>query len=129
MSLSSFSHGPKLVLRGLRVELTGAMTAAFAAKAARLFRHEPDILRLRIDVGVDHHKSGCGFVARGQIDLPGPDLTASTRCDDAVVAVSLLIDKLDRMLRKRATARRRNRHHDDIRIHPVRPEQASAAVS
>lgn len=115
----------KLVLRGIHVDLTAAMKASLTAKAERLFRHEPDILRLRIDVGVDHTLSRRRFVAKGYIDIAGPDLAASTYHDDAYAAMSLLIDKLDRMLRKRATAHRRTRHRDDIRIHPFESELAS----
>lgn len=111
----------KLELRGIHVDLTEAMKAALVARAERLFRHEPRIIRVRIEVGSDHKRSPHRFVAKGYVDLPGPNLAASVSCEDAYAAMSLLIDKLDRMLRKRATAHLRTRHKDDIRIHRPAP--------
>jgi putative sigma-54 modulation protein len=107
----------KLIVRGIHVELTDAMKAAIVARAERLFRHEPHILMLRVDVERDHKRRGRMFVAKGKVEIAGPDITASTASGDAYLAIGLLIDKLDRMLRKRATALRRKRHAGDIREH------------
>lgn len=107
----------KLIVRGIHVELTEAMKASITAKAERLFRHEPQILLLRVDVERDHERRGRMFVAKGHVEIAGPDITASTASSDAYLAIGLLIDKLDRMLRKRVTAQRRKRHSDDIREH------------
>ncbi|MCR6657020.1 MAG: ribosome-associated translation inhibitor RaiA [Opitutus sp.] len=126
MSVTIPDLSSKLVLRGIHVDLTEAMKASLTTKAERLFRHEPGILRLRIDVGVDNTLSRRRFVAKGYVDIAGPDLAASTYHDDAYAAMSLLITKLDRMLRKRATAHRRTRHRDDIRVHPAEPEMTDA---
>jgi putative sigma-54 modulation protein len=107
----------QLILRGIHLWLTDAMRAALAAKADRLFRHEPRILRLRIDVECDRRGSTRVFTARGRVELAGPDLTASVTTADAYLSINLLIDKLDRMLRKRMTHVLRRRLGDDIRAH------------
>jgi len=108
---------PKLILRGIHLTLTEAMRRALAEKADRLFRHEPRVLRLRIDVGSDLVGRARMFIAKGRIEIAGPDLTASVRTGDAYAAINLLIDKLDRMLRKRNTSLIRRRAADDIRAH------------
>lgn len=111
---------PKLILRGIHLWLTDAMRSAIETKAERLLRHEPRIVRIRIDVDKVPHKGGeMQFVARGLIEIHGPDLAASVTTEDAYKSVDLLIDRLDRMLRKRNTAMHRGRGEDDIREHVV----------
>ena len=109
--------GAKLLLSGIHVDLNEATKESIESKAYRLFRHEPRILRIRIDV---ERTSGGGtwmFTAKGHIEISGPDLMASVTTEDAHKSVNLLIDKLDRMLRKRTTAMSSVRHDDDIRAH------------
>jgi putative sigma-54 modulation protein len=110
-------HRSRLILRGIHLWLTEAMKAALETKAERLFRHEPRILRLRIDVDRDFRGRIRFFAAKGRIEIAGPDLTASVTNEDAYTSINLLIDKLDRMLRKRTTAVIRRRGSGDIREH------------
>jgi putative sigma-54 modulation protein len=110
-------HDPKLIIRGIHLSLTAGMRTALEKKAERLFRHEPDILRVRIDVERDALGRVPMFIAKGRVELPGPDLTAAVTSDRTSTSVNLLIDKLDRMLRKRASNRMRRRGSDDIRTH------------
>jgi putative sigma-54 modulation protein len=112
---------PQVLLRGIHLSLTDAMRASIEAKAARLIRHEPRLLRIRIDVEDQRRGSTPWFVAKGYLEVQGPDRFASVGSDDAYKSVDLLIDKLDRQLRKRATAHRRARASGDIRRH-VAPE-------
>jgi Ribosome-associated protein Y (PSrp-1) len=111
----------KLLLRGIHFELNDATKALIESKAERLFRHEPRIVRLRINVERDPRGRGRTFTAKGRIELAGPDLTASVSTDAAVVSVTLLIDKLDRMLRKRMSNLMRRRHAEDIRSYAALP--------
>jgi putative sigma-54 modulation protein len=117
-------HRSNLLLRGIHVWLTDAMKAALESKAERLFRHEPRILRLRIDVERDLRGPMRVFTAKGRIEIAGPDLTASVTTSDAYTSINLLIDKLDRMLRKRMTTVLRRRASGDIREHAPRPALA-----
>ncbi len=114
----------RLILRGIHLWLTDAMKAALESKANRLFRHEPRILRLRIDVEYDLRGRARVFTAKGRIEIAGPDLTAAVTTEDAYTAINLLIDKLDRMLRKRMTSTLRKRTAGDIRTYA--PHQAVA---
>jgi putative sigma-54 modulation protein len=117
----SSENRPKLILRGIHIGLTDAMKAALENKTERLFRHEPDILRLRVDVERDLRGRARVFTAKGRIEIAGPDLTAAVTTEDAYTSINLLIDKLDRMLRKRMTVVKRRRTTDDIRAHAVSP--------
>lgn len=107
----------KLLLRANDVEFREAEKAAIETKANRLFRHEPRILRLRIQVERDLRGRNRDFTAKGLIEVAGPDLTATVAANSGPAAVALLIDKLDRMLRKRTTNLLRGRATDDIRRH------------
>ena len=119
IATDSVSLSPKVILRGIHLRLTDAMKASLSEKAEKLLRHEPRILLVRIDVVREHTRIGRRFTARGHIEIAGPDLTASTFHEDGYLAINLLIDKLDRMLRKRATAHRRSRYKDDVRHHSL----------
>lgn len=110
--------GSKLVLTGLHLWLTEAMKTTLTTKAERLFRHESQIVRVRISIDCEHHRTGKEFVASGQIEIHGPDLTATVKSDDAYKAMDELIQNLDRMLRKRSTAQLSRRTADDLRNHP-----------
>ncbi len=92
------------------------MKALIKAKTERLFRHEPRILRVRIDVEPDVRSRTPRFTAKGRVELAGPDLTASTTAEAAPASITLLIEKLDRMLRKRASNLLRRRTTGDIRV-------------
>lgn len=111
----------KIILRGVNLWLTDAMKAAITRKAKRLFRHEPRIVRVRIGIDCEHRRTGREFCALGQIEVHGNDLLASVTDADAYRAIDRLVQKLDRMLRRRTTARRRSRAAFDIRTHLVAP--------
>ena len=114
---ASSEQRTNLILRGIHLELTDAVKAALETKAERLFRHQPDILRVRIDVEPDFHHRQRVFTAKGRIEIAGPDLSAAVTTGDAYKSAHLLIDKLDRMLRRRTTGVIRQRTTDDIRAH------------
>lgn len=110
----------KLILRGIHLNITDGLRASITAKVARLLRHDPHLVRVRIDVDAERRGQAWAFTAKGELELEGPNLCASVTTSDGYAAVDLLISKLDRMLRKRATARRRGRTADDIRNHDER---------
>lgn len=92
----------KLLLRGVHLDLTQALRDIVAEKTGRLFRHETDLVRLRLDLEHDRTKSPMqAFVARGRLELHGPDLVASVASEDCYKSVDLLVDKLDALLRRR----------------------------
>lgn len=104
-----------LILRGVRVEFSESDKNLIARKVSRLSRHEPEILRIRLDVERTRNPHRVEFEAKGYIELPGPNLSASVSTDEPLKSVDLLIAKLDRMLRKRATAATVRRYAGNIR--------------
>ena len=109
---------PRIIVRGVHFDLPAGLRSIVEDKVARLLRHEERIIRVRLDL--EHDKSrdpNQAFVAKGHIEIHGPDLVASVASDDPQKSLDELTDKLDRMLRKRATAareRRRRRHGVEI---------------
>jgi len=110
------TDSPKLILSGIHLWLTDAMKTALRTKAERLFRHEPRILRLRIDVERDLHGRLRVFTAKGRVEIAGPDLSAAVTAENAYVAINRLIGRLDRMLRKRTSNLLRRRATGHLRV-------------
>lgn len=104
--------GAKVLLRGIHLTLTDALRDTLRAKASRLLRHEPRIDRIRIDLEHDATRGRAVFVAKGHIEIGGPDLLASVASEDAYKAADLLVDKLDRALHRRAEVFKTRRHRD-----------------
>jgi|SRR5471030_3126242 putative sigma-54 modulation protein len=93
----------ELIVSGIHFELTPSLKTYVAEKADRLFRHEERIVRLRVELECDPKEAvGTRFKAKGHIIIHGPALNAVVESDECHKAVALLVDKLDRMLRRRA---------------------------
>ncbi len=109
---------PRIIVRGVHFEITDALRSAIEDKVARLLRHEDHIIRVRFDIEHDRARDPKqAFIAKGHIEIHGPDLVASEASDDPHKSLDELVDKLDRMLRKRATAaRERRRHRPNVEI-------------
>ncbi|WP_404424411.1 ribosome hibernation-promoting factor, HPF/YfiA family [Nibricoccus sp. IMCC34717] len=105
----------RTLIRGIHLDLTDALRAAIQEKTSRLFRHQDRILRLRVDLEHDKTRSETErFVAKGHIEIGGPDLVASASAGDAYEAVDALVDKLDGLLRRRAGQFKERRHRDAL---------------
>jgi len=102
----------KLIVRGVHLDLTEALRQAVANKAERLLRHNDYIIRVRIDLELDKTKDiNHRFIAKGHIEIGGPDLLASVSCEDCYKSIDLLVDKLDRLLERRHGIRKDKRNH------------------
>jgi putative sigma-54 modulation protein len=102
----------KFIIRGIHLDLTEALKQIAIEKATRLLRHNDHIIRLRIDLELDKTRGNADqFVAKGRIEISGPDLIASVHSEDAYKSLDLLIDKLDGQLRERHNHRKDKRNH------------------
>ena len=111
-SIDPVRFNDKLVLRGIHVTLTDALRTSVQHKVERLFRHEPQIVRIRVDIEHDKTKAiGHNFIAKGHIEIGGPDLIASEASEDAYKSIDLLVDKLGEMLRRRADTFHSGKRH------------------
>jgi|GEM_PF-133629 len=102
----------ELIVSGIHLELTPSLKAFVREKAERLFRHEERIVRIRVELECDPKEAvGTRFKAKGHIAIHGPDMNASVESDECHKAVSMVIDKLDRMLARRHQLQRVKRNH------------------
>ncbi|MFI5357753.1 MAG: ribosome hibernation-promoting factor, HPF/YfiA family [Opitutales bacterium] len=102
----------ELIVSGIHLELTPSLKTFVQEKTERLFRHEERIVRIRVELECDYNESiASRFKAKGHVLIHGPDLNAVVSADECHKAVSLVIDKLDRMLRKRACLHKEKRNH------------------
>lgn len=114
-NMNSQNHH-ELIVSGIHLELTPSLKTFVREKAERLFRHEERIVRIRVELECDPKEEvGTRFKAKGHIAIHGPDMNASVESDECHKAISMLIDKLDRMLARRHQLQRVKRNHP----HPV----------
>jgi putative sigma-54 modulation protein len=105
------NHTHDLIVSGIHLELTPSLKQFVHEKADRLFRHEERIIRLRVELECDPKQDVAHrFTAKGHIAINGPDMNASVSAEECHKAVALLVDKLDRMLAKRAQLFKTRRH-------------------
>lgn len=106
----------EVIVSGIHLELTPSLKTFVREKAERLFRHEERMVRVRVELECDRSPQvGMLFKAKGHIQIQGPDMNASVQADDCHKAISMLVDKLDRMLTRRHQLHRVKRNHP----HPV----------
>ena len=101
----------ELIVSGIHLELTPSLKTFVQEKTERLFRHEERIVRVRVELECDPTETvGARFKAKGHIAIHGPDMNATVASDECHKAVALLVDKLDRMLRRRSRLMKVKRH-------------------
>ncbi len=101
----------ELIVSGIHLELTPSLKTFVREKADRLFRHQERIVRVRVELECDSKQDvATRFTAKGHVEIHGPDLNAVVQSDECHKAVSLLMDKLDRMLSKRHHLYKIRRH-------------------
>jgi putative sigma-54 modulation protein len=101
----------ELIVSGIHLELTPSLKTFVQEKTERLFRHEERIVRIRVELECDPKETvGARFKAKGHIAIHGPDMNATVASDECHKAVALLVDKLDRMLRRRSRLMKVKRH-------------------
>jgi putative sigma-54 modulation protein len=106
------------MVRGIHLELTPALHQAALHKAEHLLRHEDHIVRIRLDLELDRTRGAKDvFIAKGRIEIRGPDLLAQVHSEDAYKSLDLLVDKLDELLRRRHQ-KRINTRNDQRRQAP-----------
>ncbi len=101
-----------LIISGIHLELTEALKTTVQQKMERLFKHGTRIIRLRIELEHCTCRDHLGeFNAKGHIVLSGPEIMVSVASEDLYKSIDLLVDKLDRKLRRRSRLLKVKRHH------------------
>jgi putative sigma-54 modulation protein len=118
-TISSNMNSPnhhELIVSGIHLELTPSLKTFVREKAERLFRHEERIVRIRVELECDPKETvATRFKAKGHVVIQGPEMNAAVEADECHKAISMLVDKLDRMLARRHQLHRVKRNHP----HPI----------
>ncbi len=114
--MNNHNSSHEVIVSGIHLDLTPSMKVYVQEKLERLFRHELRIVRIRVELECDPKQAPeQKFTAKGHVEIQGPDRYASVVADDCYKSVDLLVDKLDRMLGRRADEKHDKRKHP----HPV----------
>lgn len=105
------NHMNEVIVSGIHMDLSPSLKTFVQEKTDRLFRHQERIIRIRVELECDPKQAVANrFTAKGHIQINGPDMNASVSSDECHKATAMLIDKLDRMLERRARMFKARRH-------------------
>ena len=93
-----------VIISGLNLDLTGAIKNVVQSKVEKLFEHEDHIIRMRVELEYDPHNRSHQkeFIAKGHLEIRGNDPVCTAQTDDLYKSIDLMVQKLDRMLRRRS---------------------------
>lgn len=107
-----------IIISGTKVDLTDGLKNMVEEKLERLFRHEEQIIRIKVELEYDVRKSRQGeYIAKGHIEINGPPMIVSVNSDDLSKSIDEMVDKLDRKIRRRSRlnrVKRKSIHGVDI---------------
>lgn len=104
-----------VLISGNNIDLKPGLKQQIMEKVDKLFSHEQNIIRLRIDLEYDSNRTKKNeYTAKGIIEIRGNDIIVSSPADELMVAVDKLVNTLDRQLRRRSRMRKvkRKQSHD-----------------
>ena len=101
-------------------ELSESERTATIERMTRLTKSHPEIGRMYVDLERDQDTDHPSFVAKGQIEIEGPNLLASVADQNALKSVEFLIENFDRQLRRRKLPRVRTSLRAPRTAPPVR---------
>ena len=117
-----------ILISGLNLELTEALKNCVYEKMAKLFKHNERIIRLNVELEYQpSRKRNNEFIAKGHIELSGPDIVVSVESEDLYKSIDTLAEKLTRQIRRRHRLEKEKRNHPhEVDISSELPKTASA---
>lgn len=108
-----------VIISGLNMELTDAIKNIVYEKVEKLFEHDDQIIRMRVELEYDPHPKTHEkeFIAKGHLEVRGNDHIVHAGTDNLYKSIDEMVNKLDRMIRRRSRlqkAKIRNVHAIDI---------------
>ena len=93
-----------MIISGLHLDLSQALKNIVNEKMEKIFKHEENIIRVRVELEHDSRSSSHEneYTAKGHLELKGTTITISSSSDNIYKSIDDLIEKLDRGLRRRA---------------------------
>ena len=106
------TNAHEIIVSGIHVPLTEALKVYVNEKMQRLFGHEDQIVRIRVEIEFDDRKAKEDrFTAKAHLQIQGPDSNIAVTSDDAYKSIDLLVDKLSRAIQSRAGIHKDKRNH------------------
>jgi len=103
---SETAGSSRIIVSGIHLQLTPALRQAAESRAGRLMRRDRRVARVRIDLEVDRTRAVPEqFIAKGRLEISGPDLIARVASDNAYKSIDLLGAKFEELLRRRRQKR------------------------
>jgi len=114
----------KIIITGSHMELTDVLKQTVQEKMERLFRHSDQIVRVRVEIGPSVKKNAKEeFIAKGHIEINGPDIHISETSEDLYKSIDKMVDKLDRQLRHKSNRdKEKLKHPHDVEIPAAIPK-------
>jgi putative sigma-54 modulation protein len=110
--MNRYNTTQDVIVSGIHLELTPSLKTFVQEKVQRLFRHEERIGRIRFELECDPKQAVAQrFTVKGHLQINGPEMNASVASDECHKAISMLVDKLDRMLERRSRMMKTKRNH------------------
>ncbi len=95
--------GERLSASGINLQLSEAVSHHIVVKAGRLLHHQPRIDDVNIVLIRDREGAPqIQFTAKGRVERSGATLLASASGETACGAINLVVERLDRALRRQA---------------------------
>lgn len=121
--MNNTNNPHEVIVAGIHLDLTPSLKTYVHEKMERLFRHESHIVRIRVDLECDRqHDVQHKFIAKGQIEIRGPNIVCTAESEEMHKSIDLLVDKLDQVVRKR------HGQHKDKRNHPHAVEWSDVSL-
>ena len=108
-----------IIISGLNMELTEAIKNIVHENVEKLFEHDDQIIRMRVELEYDAHPKTHEkeFIAKGHLEVRGKDHIAHAETDNLYKSIDEMVNKLDRMIRRRSRmekSKRKDVHTIDI---------------
>lgn len=91
-----------VIISGRHLELTESIKNMVYHKVEKLFKHEDQIIRLRVELQEDPSDKEVCFTAKGHIEIKGDPLIITDSSNDLYKSIDLMVEKLDRKIRQRS---------------------------
>ncbi len=100
-------HSNEVIITGRHLELTESLKRIVREKAQKLFHHEHHIIRFRVELEYNQNVTRKKeYIAKGHIEKRGPGLNVTAESGDLYKSIDFMVDKLDRMLRRKSRLNR-----------------------
>ena len=93
-----------MIISGLHLDLSQALKNIVNEKMEKIFKHEENIIRVRVELEHDTRSSSHKneYTAKGHLELKGTTITISSSSENIYKSIDDLVEKLGRGLRRRA---------------------------